>query len=130
MVLIPGVIESCTNYIEHPALVAERIVKVAELVGRERVVAGTDCGFGTWVGMARVDPRRRLGEAGQPGRGRSARLEGTLGLSCQTWPASRWKSARSEWCWPHVGRTLAARWPCRAGGPGSELPSTSTLTDA
>jgi 5-methyltetrahydropteroyltriglutamate--homocysteine methyltransferase len=56
MVLIPGVIESCTNYIEHPTLVAERVVKLAELVGRERVVAGTDCGFGTWVGMARVDP--------------------------------------------------------------------------
>jgi 5-methyltetrahydropteroyltriglutamate--homocysteine methyltransferase len=56
MVLIPGVIESCSNYIEHPALVAERIGKLAELVGCERVVAGTDCGFGTWVGMARVDP--------------------------------------------------------------------------
>jgi 5-methyltetrahydropteroyltriglutamate--homocysteine methyltransferase len=56
MVLIPGVVESCTNYIEHPALVAERIGKLAELVGRERVMAGTDCGFGTWVGMARVDP--------------------------------------------------------------------------
>jgi 5-methyltetrahydropteroyltriglutamate--homocysteine methyltransferase len=56
MILIPGVIESCTNYVEHPALVAERIGKLADLVGRERVVAGTDCGFGTWVGMARVDP--------------------------------------------------------------------------
>ena len=56
MLLIPGVIESCSNYIEHPELVAERIMKLGELVGRERVLAGTDCGFGTWVGMARVDP--------------------------------------------------------------------------
>jgi 5-methyltetrahydropteroyltriglutamate--homocysteine methyltransferase len=56
MLLIPGVIESCTNYIEHPELIAERIAKLAELVGRERVLAGSDCGFGTWVGMARVDP--------------------------------------------------------------------------
>jgi 5-methyltetrahydropteroyltriglutamate--homocysteine methyltransferase len=55
MLLIPGVIESCTNYIEHPELVAERIVNLAKLVGRENVVAGSDCGFGTWVGMARVD---------------------------------------------------------------------------
>jgi len=55
-VLIPGVIESKTNYIEHPELVAQRIERYARLVGRERVIAGTDCGFGTWVGQAAVDP--------------------------------------------------------------------------
>jgi 5-methyltetrahydropteroyltriglutamate--homocysteine methyltransferase len=55
-VLIPGVIESKTNYIEHPELVAQRIGRYAHLVGRERVIAGTDCGFGTWVGQAAVDP--------------------------------------------------------------------------
>lgn len=55
-VLIPGVIESKTNYIEHPELVAQRIGRYAELVGRENVIAGTDCGFGTWVGQAAVDP--------------------------------------------------------------------------
>lgn len=55
-VLIPGVIESKTNYIEHPELVAQRIGRYATLVGRERVIAGTDCGFGTWVGQAAVDP--------------------------------------------------------------------------
>jgi 5-methyltetrahydropteroyltriglutamate--homocysteine methyltransferase len=55
-VLIPGVIESKTNYIEHPELVAERIGRYARLVGRENVIAGTDCGFGTWVGQAAVDP--------------------------------------------------------------------------
>jgi 5-methyltetrahydropteroyltriglutamate--homocysteine methyltransferase len=56
-VLIPGVIDSTTNYIEHPDLVAQRITRLARLVGRENVIAGTDCGFGTWVGMARVDPQ-------------------------------------------------------------------------
>src|SRR5438132_6014079 len=55
-VLIPGVLDSTTNFIEHPDLVAERIGRYARLVGRERVVAGTDCGFGTWVGQAAVVP--------------------------------------------------------------------------
>jgi 5-methyltetrahydropteroyltriglutamate--homocysteine methyltransferase len=54
--IIPGVIDSTTNFIEHPALVAERIDRYARLVGRENVIAGTDCGFGTWVGQAAVDP--------------------------------------------------------------------------
>jgi 5-methyltetrahydropteroyltriglutamate--homocysteine methyltransferase len=56
-VLIPGVLDSTTNYVEHPELVAERISRYARLVGRENVIAGTDCGFGTWVGQAAVDPR-------------------------------------------------------------------------
>jgi 5-methyltetrahydropteroyltriglutamate--homocysteine methyltransferase len=55
-VLIPGVIDSTTNFIEHPELVAERITRYAKLVGRENVIAGTDCGFGTWVGQSAVDP--------------------------------------------------------------------------
>jgi 5-methyltetrahydropteroyltriglutamate--homocysteine methyltransferase len=55
-VLIPGVIDSTTNFIEHPELVAERIGRYARLVGREHVIAGTDCGFGTWVGQSAVDP--------------------------------------------------------------------------
>ena len=54
--IIPGVIDSTTNFIEHPLLVAERITRYARLVGRENVIAGTDCGFGTWVGQAAVDP--------------------------------------------------------------------------
>jgi 5-methyltetrahydropteroyltriglutamate--homocysteine methyltransferase len=54
--LIPGVIESMSNRIEHPALVAQRIVRLAKLVGRENVIAGSDCGFGTFVGVALVDP--------------------------------------------------------------------------
>jgi 5-methyltetrahydropteroyltriglutamate--homocysteine methyltransferase len=55
-VLIPGVLESKTNHIEHPELVAQRIGRYAKLVGRERVIAGTDCGFGTWAGQAAVEP--------------------------------------------------------------------------
>jgi 5-methyltetrahydropteroyltriglutamate--homocysteine methyltransferase len=55
-VLIPGVLESKTNFIEHPELVAQRIGNFARLVGRENVIAGTDCGYGTWVGQAAVDP--------------------------------------------------------------------------
>ena len=55
-VLIPGVIESKSNFIEHPELIADRIGNYAKLVGRENVIAGSDCGFGTWVGQAAVDP--------------------------------------------------------------------------
>ena len=55
-VLIPGVIESKSNFIEHPELIAQRISHYANLVGRENVIAGSDCGFGTWVGQAAVDP--------------------------------------------------------------------------
>ncbi|HZP36914.1 MAG TPA: cobalamin-independent methionine synthase II family protein [Methylomirabilota bacterium] len=55
-IIIPGVLDSTTNFIEHPELVAERIGRFARLVGRENVIAGTDCGFGTWVGQAAVDP--------------------------------------------------------------------------
>jgi 5-methyltetrahydropteroyltriglutamate--homocysteine methyltransferase len=55
-VLIPGVIESKTNFIEHPELIAQRIGRYAKLVGAENVMAGSDCGYGTWVGQAAVDP--------------------------------------------------------------------------
>ena len=56
-VLIPGVLESKTNVIEHPELVAQRISRYAERVGPQNVIAGTDCGYGTWVGQAAVDPQ-------------------------------------------------------------------------
>jgi 5-methyltetrahydropteroyltriglutamate--homocysteine methyltransferase len=55
-VLIPGVIESKANFIEHPELIAQRIGRYAKLVGRENVMGGSDCGYGTWVGQAAVDP--------------------------------------------------------------------------
>ena len=55
-VLIPGCIMSTTNYVEHPELVAQQLVQYAQIVGRERVIAGADCGFGSFVGSSRVDP--------------------------------------------------------------------------
>jgi 5-methyltetrahydropteroyltriglutamate--homocysteine methyltransferase len=55
-VLIPGVIESKSNFIEHPQVIANRIMNYARLVGRENGIAGSDCGYGTWVGQAAVDP--------------------------------------------------------------------------
>lgn len=55
-ILIPGVIESMSNRIEHPELVAQRLVNFARLVGRENVIGGSDCGFGTFVGVALVEP--------------------------------------------------------------------------
>ena len=55
-VLMPGVIDTTCNFIEHPEYVAERICRFADIVGRERVIAGTDCGFGTFAKYGRVDP--------------------------------------------------------------------------
>ncbi|PYS25895.1 MAG: epoxyalkane--coenzyme M transferase, partial [Acidobacteria bacterium] len=55
-VLVPGVITSTSNYVEHSELVAQRICQFASIVGRERVVAGTDCGFGTFAGIGKMDP--------------------------------------------------------------------------
>jgi 5-methyltetrahydropteroyltriglutamate--homocysteine methyltransferase len=57
VILIPGVIDTNTNYIEHPEVVAERIGRFAGVVGPENVIASTDCGFGTFVGMSAVSPR-------------------------------------------------------------------------
>jgi len=54
-VLVAGVIDSTTNFIEHPELVAERIERYAQVVGRENVIAGVDCGFGTFAGRVQVD---------------------------------------------------------------------------
>jgi 5-methyltetrahydropteroyltriglutamate--homocysteine methyltransferase len=55
-ILIPGVIASSINYVEHPQVVAQRILRYADVVGRERVIAGTDCGFGTFAGFGPVFP--------------------------------------------------------------------------
>jgi 5-methyltetrahydropteroyltriglutamate--homocysteine methyltransferase len=56
-VLIPGVLDTTTNFVEHPELVAQRIIRFAEIVGKENVIAGTDCGFGTFAGFYTVKPR-------------------------------------------------------------------------
>lgn len=55
LILVPGVIDSTTNFVEHPKLVAERIERFASIVGRERVIAGSDCGFSTFAGFGAVD---------------------------------------------------------------------------
>jgi 5-methyltetrahydropteroyltriglutamate--homocysteine methyltransferase len=55
-VLIPGVIDSVTNFVEHPDLIADRVISYANLVGRENVIAGTDCGFGTAAGFDNIYP--------------------------------------------------------------------------
>ena len=76
-ILIPGVIDSCTHYVGHPELVAERICQFAGLIGRERVIAGADCGFGTHGGHGKMDPEiswRKLGSLVEGAALASARL--------------------------------------------------------
>ena len=55
-ILVPGVVDTTTNFVEHPDLVAQRLERFVDIVGRERVVAGSDCGFGTFAGFGTVDP--------------------------------------------------------------------------
>jgi len=55
-VLVPGVVDTTTNFVEHPELVAQRIDRFTGIVGRDRVIAGSDCGFGTFAGFGAVDP--------------------------------------------------------------------------
>ena len=77
--LIPGVIESKSNFVEHPEVVAQRIARYANLVGRENVVAGSDCGYGTWVGQAAVDADVVWAKF-------AAMAEGARIASAQFWP--------------------------------------------
>jgi 5-methyltetrahydropteroyltriglutamate--homocysteine methyltransferase len=55
-VLVPGVVDTTTNFVEHPDLVAQRLERFTQIVGRDRVIAGSDCGFGTFAGYGAVDP--------------------------------------------------------------------------
>ncbi len=76
-VLIPGVVDTTTNFVEHPELVAERIVKFTDIVGADRVIAGSDCGFGTFAGFGAVDPAiayAKLGALAEGARLASARV--------------------------------------------------------
>jgi 5-methyltetrahydropteroyltriglutamate--homocysteine methyltransferase len=78
-ILVPGVLDSTTNYIEHPLLVAERLCRFADIVGRERVIAGTDCGFSTFAGFGPVEPEivyMKLGAMVEGARIASERLWG------------------------------------------------------
>jgi 5-methyltetrahydropteroyltriglutamate--homocysteine methyltransferase len=54
--LAPGLIDTCSNYVEHPELIAQRIERFAAIVGKDRVIASTDCGFGTFAGYGKIDP--------------------------------------------------------------------------
>lgn len=76
-ILVPGVLSSTTNYVEHPELVAERIQRFADIVGRERVIAGSDCGFSTFAGFGPIDPDivyLKLASLAEGARVASARL--------------------------------------------------------
>lgn len=78
-VLIPGVLDTTTNFVEHPELVAERILRFTNIVGRERVIAGTDCGFGTFAGFGAIHPSicwAKLGAMAEGARLASAQLWG------------------------------------------------------
>ncbi|MAW52750.1 MAG: epoxyalkane--coenzyme M transferase [Geminicoccus sp.] len=55
-ILVPGVVDTTTNFVEHPNLVSQRLERFVDLVGHERVIAGSDCGFGTFAGFGAVDP--------------------------------------------------------------------------
>lgn len=55
-ILVPGVVDTTTNFVEHPELVAQRLGRFADIVGKDRVIAGSDCGFGTFAGFGAVDP--------------------------------------------------------------------------
>ncbi|BBF72129.1 cobalamin-independent methionine synthase II family protein [Sphingobium sp. 3R8] len=55
-ILAPGLIDTCSNYVEHPELIAQRIARFAGIVGKDRVIASTDCGFGTFAGYGKIDP--------------------------------------------------------------------------
>lgn len=55
-ILAPGLIDTCSNYVEHPELIAQRIARYTAIVGADRVIASTDCGFGTFAGYGKIDP--------------------------------------------------------------------------
>jgi 5-methyltetrahydropteroyltriglutamate--homocysteine methyltransferase len=55
-ILVPGVVDTTTNFVEHPELVAQRLERFVNIVGADRLIAGSDCGFGTFAGFGAVDP--------------------------------------------------------------------------
>lgn len=71
LVLVPGALDTTTNFVEHPELVRQRLQQYVDLVGRERVVAGTDCGFGTFAGFGAVDPDIAYAKLGSLAEGAS-----------------------------------------------------------
>jgi 5-methyltetrahydropteroyltriglutamate--homocysteine methyltransferase len=81
-ILVPGLLTSTSNYVEHPELVAQRIQQFADIVGRDRVMAGTDCGFGTFAGIGKMD-------AGISWRKLAALVEGARLASERLWKRTR-----------------------------------------
>src|SRR5262245_62355305 len=99
--LIPGVISHATNIVEHPELVAERIVRLARLVGRENVIAGTDCGFAQVTYFARVHPQIMWAKL-------EALVQGARLASKELWPPKRPRARRAARR-PAVKRPAARR---------------------
>jgi 5-methyltetrahydropteroyltriglutamate--homocysteine methyltransferase len=56
-ILVPGVVDTTTNFVEHPEVVAQRLEKFTQIIGVSRVIAGSDCGFGTFAGFGTIDPQ-------------------------------------------------------------------------
>ncbi|HEY4339645.1 MAG TPA: cobalamin-independent methionine synthase II family protein [Steroidobacteraceae bacterium] len=78
-VLVPGLLTSTSNYVEHPELIAQRICVFADIVGKERVLAGTDCGFGTFAGIGKMDAQISYAKL-------AALAEGARRASGRLWP--------------------------------------------
>ena len=101
--LIAGVIDTSTNYVEHPELVAERLERLAAVVGRERVIAGTDCGFGTFAGYGKIDPAIAFKKL-------AAMVEGAAIASKRLWAKAKPKKAAAS---PRASTSRRTRVPVR-----------------
>ena len=71
-------VDTCSNYVEHPDLVAQRLIRFADVVGRERIIASSDCGFGTFAGYGKIDPEIAFLKLGSV-------VEGAARASKQLW---------------------------------------------
>ena len=117
-IIIPGVLDSTTNFIEHPELVAQRLVRYAEVVGRERVMAGSDCGFRDLCALRRRRRARdRLGQAALDDGGRAPRLRPALAPVTLTHNGQRRASRHT------TRRSRSAMRLLNAAGSGSWPPS-------
>ncbi len=85
-VLVPGLLTSTSNYVEHPELIAQRICLFADIVGRERVLAGTDCGFGTFAGIGKMDAEISYAKLASLAQGARRASERLWPLKAQYWP--------------------------------------------
>jgi len=101
-ILIPGVLDTSTNYVEHPELVSERLCRFADIVGRERVIAGSDCGFGTFAGYGKLDPEISFKKL-------RAMVEGA--------------AIASKLLWRRVAKRASASRPKAGGGKARSRPS-------